>query len=142
MDAYLARASAFGQRIESLAHAVKPPVCGLLTLRLQLVFSQYLLCRQHNAAIILLFANGALDGSARALLRPAMESSLRCEWLLMIATREQLKSIAGHDDGTWKSLREMAKSLDNLRNEDFRMHALLTDKSHIHSFTHGGSQAI
>jgi len=58
MNADLARASAFAQRIDSLAHAVKPPVCGLLTLQLQLFFSQYLLCRQHNAAIILNVANG------------------------------------------------------------------------------------
>ncbi len=132
MDADLARASAFGQRIESLAHAVKPPSCGLLTLRLRLVFSQYLLCRQHNSAIILLFANGALDGSARALLRPAIESSLRCEWLLMIATREQLRRIAEHDDYAWKSLELMAKSLDSLRKDDFRTHAIQTDNSHIH----------
>ncbi len=141
MDADLARASTFGQRVESLAHAVKPPICGLLTLRLRLVFSQYLLCRQHNAAIILLFAN-ALDGSARALLRPVMESSLRCEWLLMIATGKDLKRIAGHDDYAWKNLDQMAKALDGLQKADFRMHALQTDKAHIHSFTHGGSQAV
>ena len=142
MNADLARASAFAQTVESLAHAVKPPVCGLLTLRLQLVFSQYLLCRQHSAAITLLFANGALDGSARALFRPAMESSLRCEWLLMIATGNQLGRIAEHDDYAWKSLKVMAESLDALQREDFRMHALETDSSHIPSFTHGGSQAV
>jgi hypothetical protein len=142
MDAELARANDFGQQIELLAHAVKPPACGLLTLRLRLVFSQYLLCRQHNSAIMLLFANGALDGSARALLRPAMESSLRCEWLLMIATGSQLKRIAEHDDYAWKSLEEMAKSLDELLKEGFRVHALRTDSTHIHSFTHGGSQAV
>ena len=125
-----------------LAHAVKPPACGLLTLRLRFVFSQFLLCRQHNSAIMLLFANGALDSSARALLRPAMESSLRCEWLLMIATADQLKRIAEHDDYAWKSLEKMAKSLDELLKEDFRVHAVETDSTHIHSFTHGGSQAV
>jgi hypothetical protein len=137
----LARANAFGQRIESLAHAVRPPACGLQTLSLRLVFSQYLLCRQHNAAIILLFANG-LDGSARALLRPVIESSLRCEWLLMIATSTDLKRIADHDDYAYKRLQQLAKLLDAFRKEDFRTHALLTEESHIHSFTHGGSQAV
>jgi hypothetical protein len=141
MDADLARATAFSQRIESLAHSVKPPLCGLLTLRLQLVFSQYVLCRQHNLAITFLFAHGALDGSARALLRPTMESSLRCEWLLMIATGEQLKRIADHDDFAWKSLEKMAKLLDHLQKEDFRVHAVETDTTYVHSFTHGGSQA-
>ena len=63
MDSDLARVNAFGQRIESLAHAVKPLLCGLLTLRLRLLFSQYLLCRQHNSAITFLFAHGALDGA-------------------------------------------------------------------------------
>ena len=42
MDAGLARARAFGQTVESFAHAVKPPECLFLTLRLRLVFSQYL----------------------------------------------------------------------------------------------------
>lgn len=142
MTAELARATAFGQKVELLAHAVKPPICGLLTLRLQLVFSQYLLCRQHNSAIMLLFAHGALDGSARALLRPVMESSLRCEWLMLIATGKQLKRIAEHDDYAWRSLEKMAKSLDCLQKEDFRVHAVETDTTHIHSFTHGGSQAV
>jgi hypothetical protein len=141
MDSDLARAITFGREIGSLAHAVKPPICGCLTLRLRLVFSQYLLCLQHNAAIIVLFANG-LDGSARALLRPTIESSLRCEWLLMIATGKQLKRIAEHDDDTWEKLATMAKSLDSLLKEDFRLYALQTDKTHIHSFTHGGSQAV
>ena len=142
MTAELARATAFGRRIGLLTHAVKPPSCGLITLRLQLVFSQYLLCRQHNSAIMLLFAHGALDGSARALLRPAMESSLRCELLLMIATGKQLGRIAKHDDYAWPRLESMAKLLDQLQKEDFRTHALETDATHIHSFTHGGSQAV
>ncbi len=143
MDAYLAAASAFGRNIESLALAVMPPACGLRTLRLRLVFSQYLLCRQHNSAIILLFNDGKLDGSARALLRPAMESSLRCEWLLMVADRERLKRIAEHDDYAWiLNLETMAKSLDSLQKEDYRLHAVSTDKTHFHSFTHNGSQAI
>jgi hypothetical protein len=142
MDDELARACAFSQRIELLAHAVEPPIGGLQTLRLRLVFSQYLLCRQHNLAISLLFANGALDGSARALLRPAMETSLRCEWLMMIATGSQLKRIAEHDDYAWKSLEKMAESLDSLLKEDFRVHAVGIDSTHVHSFTHGGSQAL
>jgi len=137
----LSRASAFGQNVESLAYAVTPPACGCQTLRIQLVFSQYLLCRQHNAAIILLFAN-RLDGSARALLRPVIESSLRCEWLLMSATGRELKRIAEHKDGTWKELAPMAKTLDILQREEFRRHALQTDLTHVHSFTHGGSQAV
>jgi hypothetical protein len=137
----LSRASAFGETVESLAHAVKPPACGCRTLRLQLVFSQYLICRQHNAAIILLFGK-RLDSSARALLRPVIESSLRCEWLLMVATGRELKRIAEHKDGTWKELAPMAKTLDLLLGDDFRMHALQTDLTHIHSFTHGGSQAV
>ena len=87
MDDALTQACAFSQKVEILALDVRPPSFGLLTLRLRLVFSQYLLCRQHNAAIALLFSTGALDGSARALLRPALESSLRSEWLLMIAKR-------------------------------------------------------
>jgi hypothetical protein len=60
----------------------------------------------------------------------------------MMATGDELKRIAEHDDTAWKSLREMAQSLDDIRKEYFRMHALLTDKPHIHSFTHGGSQAV
>jgi hypothetical protein len=140
-DSDFVRASAFAKRVESLAFAVKPPVCGLLTLRLRLVFSQYLLCLQHNAAIVLLFSSG-LDASARALLRPAVECSLRCEWLLMIAKGRQLKRIAEHDDYAFKSLEQMAKSLDGVLKQDFRVHALNTDTAHIHSFTHGGSQAL
>jgi hypothetical protein len=138
---HLARASAFGQNVELLAHAVRPPECGCQTLRLRLVFSQYLLCRQHNTAIILLF-DKRLDGSARALLRPVIESSLRCEWLLMLATGRELKRIAEHKDGAWKELDRMAKALDLLQRQDFRTYALQTDLAHIHSFTHGGSQAI
>jgi hypothetical protein len=91
---------------------------------------------------MLLFAHGALDGSARALLRPVMESSLRCEWLMMIATRKQLERIAKHDDYAWKSLEQMAKLLGSLRKEDFRVCAVETDTTHMHSFTHGGSQAV
>ena len=142
MTAELARATAFGHQTVLLADAVKQPICGRSTLRLQLVFSEYLICRQHNAAIMLLFANGELDGSARALLRPVMESSLRCEWLMLLATGKQLKRIAEHDDYAWTSLEKMAKSLDYLQKEDFRVHALETDTTHIHSFTHGGSQAV
>ncbi len=143
MDDDLAKATAFAQQIEALAKAVKPPMWGLPTLRLKFVFSQYLLCRQHNSAISLLFAQGgALDGSARALLRPVIETSLRCEWLLVLATGKQLKRIAEHDDYVWKKLESMAKSLDVLQKEDFRVHSLETDTSHIHSFTHGGSQAV
>lgn len=137
----VSHASAFSQTVESLAHAVKPPACGCQTLRLQLVFSQYLICRQHNAAIILLFGNN-LDSSARALLRPIIESSLRCEWLLMLATGRELKRISEHKDGTWKELAPMAQMLDLLQREEFRSHALQTDLKHIHSFTHGGSQAV
>lgn len=128
-DDALSRASAFGRRVESLAHAVRPPTCGCQTLRLQLVFSQYLICRQHNAAIILLFAN-RLDGSARALLRPVIETSLRCEWLLMVPTGRELKKIAEHKDGTWKELAPMAQMLDLLQHEEFRRHALQTDLTH------------
>lgn len=137
----LSRARVFGQTVTSLAHAVTPPPCGCQTLRLQLVFSQYLICRQHHEAIILLFHN-RLDSSARALLRPVIESSLRCEWLLMLATGRELKKIAEHNDGTWVELAPMARSLDRLRRQDFRMHAFQTDITHIHSFTHGGSQAV
>jgi len=50
-------------------------------------------CR--SAAIVYLFSPGALDGSARALLRPVIEPSLRSEWLLLVATNKDLKSIAG-----------------------------------------------
>ena len=142
VTAELVQATAFSQKIELLAHAVKPPTCEPLTLRLRLVFSQYLLCRQHNSAIIFLFAHGSLDGSARALLRPTIESSLRCEWLMMIATGEQLKRIVEHDDFVFRDLKQMAKSLDNLQKEDFRVFAVETDTAYIHSFTHGGSQAL
>ena len=117
----VSQASAFGQTVETLAHAVKPPACGCLTLR-------------HNAAIILLFGN-RLDSSARALLRPVIESSLRCEWLLMLATGHELKRIAEHKDGTWKELTPMAQMLDLLQREEFRRDALQTDLKHIHSRT-------
>ena len=36
----------------------------------------------------------------------------------------------------------MAKLLDHLQKEDFRVHAVETDTTYIHSFTHGGSQAV
>jgi len=83
-----------------------------------------------------------LDGSARALLRPVIECSLRCEWLLTLATGRELKRISEHKDSAWKQLDETARALDHLKQQDFRMHALKTDQTHIHSFTHGGSQAI
>jgi hypothetical protein len=60
----------------------------------------------------------------------------------MIATGEQLKRIADHDDFAWKSLEKMAKLLDHLQKEDFRVHAVETDTTYVHSFTHGGSQAL
>ncbi len=60
----------------------------------------------------------------------------------MMAKNSELKRIADHKDGAWKELDPMAKALDLLRQEDFRRYALKTDLAHIHSFTHGGSQAI
>jgi hypothetical protein len=107
----LAKAFAFHRRMVGLCSTRARPSQIAAVARDIVAFTTFDVTCQHAQAIDCLVHN-KLDSSARALLRPFTEASLRTQWLLWCATDEQIEAIRLKDDGAYPRMGLMAKALD------------------------------
>ena len=96
---------------------------------------------QHHRSIRLLLADGGVDASARALLRPLIEAGYRAAYLKYVADPEECDRISRGDARFPKLNPNLAQLLTAASGRDFYGRHL-SDIEILHDLTHSGSEQM